>query len=49
LNRGIPFVTSTPTSKLSLAIEDITNMLQDGDRVKQAQPKTKEGLFKKKK
>jgi pilus assembly protein CpaE len=49
LNRGIPFVTSTPTSKLSMAIEDITNMLLDGDRVKQAQPKTKEGLFKKKK
>jgi pilus assembly protein CpaE len=49
LNRGIPFVTSTPTSKLSLAIEDITNMLQEGDSVKQAQPKAKEGFFKKNK
>jgi pilus assembly protein CpaE len=49
LNRGIPFVTSTPTSKLSQAIEDITNMLQEGDSVKQVQTKTKEGLFKKKK
>lgn len=49
LNRGIPFVTSTPASKLSQAIEDISNMLQDGDGAKQVQPKTKEGLFKKKK
>jgi len=49
LNRGIPFVTSTPTSKLSQAIEDIANMLQDGDSAKQVQPTKKEGLFKKKK
>jgi pilus assembly protein CpaE len=49
LNRGIPFVTSTPTSKLSQAIEDISNMLQGGDSEKIVQPKTKEGLFKKKK
>jgi len=49
LNRGIPFVTSTPTSKLSQAIEDIASMLQEGDSVKQTQPKEKEGFFKKKK
>lgn len=49
LNRGIPFVTSTPTSKLSQAIEDIATMLQEGDSVKQVQPMVKEGFFKKKK
>jgi pilus assembly protein CpaE len=49
LNRGIPFVNSTPSSKLSMAISDMASMLINGDKAVTEQNKPKEGLFKKKK
>lgn len=50
LNRGIPFVSSSPTSKLALSIGDMANMLLHGEAAKPAaQPKAKGGLLKKKK
>jgi pilus assembly protein CpaE len=49
LNRGIPFVSSMPTSKLSGAIDDIAVMLLEGEAVPTEQPKPKKSFFKRNK
>ena len=49
LNRGVPFVNSSPTSKLALSIEQISTMLQGGEVQKIETAKPKEGIFKRKK
>ncbi len=49
LNRGVPFVTSSPSSKLSQSIDDIAGLLYDGESKTEISPKAKTGLFKKKK
>lgn len=49
LNRGIPFVTSTPGSKLSQSIEDIAKMLTNGDSSTAEPVSAKKEIFKKKK
>lgn len=49
LNRGVPFVNSSPTSKLAQSIEDISAMLQGGEVKTAETAKPKEGIFRKKK
>ena len=51
LNKGVPFVTGAPGSKLSVAVKDIAKALLSGEQgnMKVDTSKTKKGLFGKKK